>query len=152
MPQAFDESGDLGETDQTGSPTLTSAETTSKSPKFARSAAPSSAPKSPALTATCCSRSCACFSTRAPGATRPFWWPRVESRVTQGKRLYLFDVRGPKLLVQLEYGHIDRVSLSRTNFSVVSFYQVRPRLREVIIETVYRAELVVFIGKVGLTG
>ena len=47
---------------------------------------------------------------------------------------------------------IDKILLSKSNFSVMCFRQSKPAVKEVIIETLYRTEILLFIGKVASPG
>lgn len=62
--------------------------------------------------------------------------------------MYLFDSESLKLRIGFNQRRVDRVDLSQTDFSMLCVRQSRPKSRQVVIETFYRTEIVMFMRKV----
>ena len=71
---------------------------------------------------------------------------RVALAITREK-LYLFDPETYSLRASISLRHTRRVGLSQTNFAILSFHQSRPELDDVVIRSLARAQIVMFIVK-----
>ena len=71
---------------------------------------------------------------------------RVALVITR-KRLYLFEPEEFSLLTSLDFHRASHISLSRTNFAILSFHGSRPQFGEVVIQSLDRVAIVAFIAK-----